>query len=150
MKLEELMNAAFDETWFCVVTPDGEEHMFWNADYLGWHPDVMPELEPLLDREFDEFELSTRKDPEAEDVFNADDVPVILVGLLMTDEELEERRKQAQKEDENDRKTIKTKKGKTCNPRKKTRKAPGKHPRKQEKCAGKCSRKCGARGRSRD
>ena len=95
MKLRDLMNAAFDETWFCVVTPDKQEHFFWNADYVGWHPDVMPELEPLLDREFDEFELVIRKDPEAEDVVNADDVPMVWVGLLKTEEELERDRREA-------------------------------------------------------
>jgi hypothetical protein len=96
MKLEELMNAAFDETWFCVVTPDGEEHMFWNADYLGWHPDVMPELEPLLEREFEDFALEIRKNPE----IDSEDVPMVCVGLLLTEEELEERRKQAEAEEE--------------------------------------------------
>lgn len=96
MKLEELMNQAFDETWFCVVTPDGEEHYFWNADYLGWHPDVMPELEPLLDREFDEFELVIRNNPEAEDVMNAEKVPMVWVGLLKTEEELERDLKMAE------------------------------------------------------
>jgi hypothetical protein len=88
MTLRELMDQAFDETWFCVVTPDGEEHLFWNADYLGAHPSVMPELEPLLDREFDEFELVVRKDPEAYDVENAEMVPMIFLGVLKTDEEM--------------------------------------------------------------
>lgn len=77
MKLHELMDHAFDETWFCVVTPDGKEHYFWNADYLGWHPDVMPELEPLLDLEFDEFELVIRKSPEINQEY-----PMVLVGVL--------------------------------------------------------------------
>jgi hypothetical protein len=90
MTLRELMDQAFDETWFCVVTPDGEEHLFWNADYLGAHPSVMPELEPLLDREFDEFELVVRKDPEAYDVENAEMVPMIFLGVLKTDEEMNE------------------------------------------------------------
>lgn len=90
MTLRELMDQAFDETWFCVVTPDGEEHLFWNADYLGAHPSVMPELEPLLDMEFDEFELVVRKDPEAEDIENADMVPMVWLGLLKTDEDMED------------------------------------------------------------
>lgn len=90
MTLRELMDQAFDETWFCVVTPDGEEHLFWNADYLGWHPSVMPELEPLLDMQFDEFELVVRKDPEAEDVENAEMVPMVWLGLLKNDEETED------------------------------------------------------------
>ena len=97
MRLEELMDLADDETWFCVVTPDGEEHLFWNADYVGEHPDVMPELEPLLEREFEDFALTIRKDPEAEDVMNAEDVPMVWVGLLKTEEELERDRKEAAK-----------------------------------------------------
>ena len=88
MTLEELMNNAFDETYFCVVTPDGEEHVFWNADYLGWHPDVMPELEPLLTREFEEFELVIRDDPEKPDGMNADKVPMVYVALDKTSEDV--------------------------------------------------------------
>lgn len=99
MTLGDLMDNAFDETWFCVVTPDGEEHFFWNADYLGGHDATMEELEPLLDREFDEFELVIRKDPEAEDVGNADMVPMVWVGLLKTEEELERDRIEAMKGD---------------------------------------------------
>lgn len=99
MTLGTLMDNAFDETWFCVVTPDGEEHLFWNADYLGGHEETMDELEPLLDREFDEFELTIRKDPEAEaeDIENADPVPMVWVGLLKTEDELERDRIEAGK-----------------------------------------------------
>jgi hypothetical protein len=71
--------------------------LFWNADYCGANPDVMNELEPLLDREFDEFELVIRDDPEAMDVMNADKVPMVLVGLLKTEEELERDRIEAMK-----------------------------------------------------
>lgn len=92
MKLEKLMDQAFDEVWFCVVTPDGEEHYFWNADYLGWHQDVMPELKPLLKREFDEFDLVTRPDPE-NDAINAPEVPMVYVALNPTKKEIEARRK---------------------------------------------------------
>lgn len=86
MTLEDLMNQAFDEVWFCIVEPDGTEHLVWNADYLGWHPDVMPDLEPLLDREFEDFSLVIRKDPERPDVFNADPVPMVYVPLLKGDD----------------------------------------------------------------
>lgn len=92
MKLEKLMDQAFDEVWFCVVTPDGEEHYFWNADYLGWHPDVMPELNPLLKREFDEFDLVIRPDPE-NDAVNAPKVPMVYVALNPTKKEIEAKRK---------------------------------------------------------
>lgn len=95
MKLETLMDQAFDEDWFCVVTPDGEEHYFWNADYLGWHPDVMPELKPLLKREFDEFSLVIRPDPE-NDAINAPKVPMVYVALNPTKKEIEARRKAAE------------------------------------------------------
>ena len=63
MTLKRLMDHAFDEVWFKVV--DGREtRFFWSADYIGGHPDVMPELEPLLRRTFDEFWLEYGKDPE--------------------------------------------------------------------------------------
>lgn len=90
MTLRELMDQFLDEIWFEATTPDGEKHMFWNADYIGAHPDVMPELEPLLDREIgNDVSVEVRKDPEKPDVFNAPEVPVVCVGLLMTDEEKE-------------------------------------------------------------
>lgn len=84
MKLEDLLDQFDDETWFCATTPDGVEHLFWNADYIGAHPDVMPELEPLLDREIsDDTTVEIRDDPE----HGLSTVPVVCVGLLMTDEE---------------------------------------------------------------
>lgn len=86
MTLEELMNKADDETWFCIVTPDGKEHVFWNADYIGGDPDVMQELEPLLGRQFDEFGLIVRQNPEVP----REDVPMVWVGVLMTEDELKQ------------------------------------------------------------
>ena len=81
MTLRELMDQFFDETWFAATTPDGEEHLFWNADYIGGHPDVMPELEPLLDMEIDpDVMVEVRKDPERPDELT--EVPVVCVGLL--------------------------------------------------------------------
>lgn len=65
MKLKTLFDHAFDETWIKVKVKDGDEtHFFWSADYIGAHPDVMPELEPLLGRTFDEFWLEYGRDPE--------------------------------------------------------------------------------------
>ena len=89
MKLKDLMDQFDDETWFCVTTPDGAEHLFWNADYVGAHPDVMPELDPLLDREIsDDTTVEIRDDPE-NPMQVPSDVPVVCVSLLMTDEERE-------------------------------------------------------------
>lgn len=91
MTLRELMNQFFDETWFVATTPDGEEHSVWNADYIGGHPDVMPELEPLLDREIDsDVTIEMREDPEAPDAANAPKVPTVCAWLLKTKEEKEE------------------------------------------------------------
>ena len=91
MTLNELMDQFFDETWFVATTPDGKEHSVWNADYIGGHPDVMPELEPLLDREISpDVTIEMREDPEAPDASNAPKVPVVCVELLMTEEEKEE------------------------------------------------------------
>ena len=41
MTLNELMAESDHEVYFCVVTPDGEEHIFLSSDYHGAHPDVM-------------------------------------------------------------------------------------------------------------
>lgn len=90
MTLNELMAESDHEVWFCVVTPDKEEHIFLSSDYHGAHPDVMPELGPLLDREIGDFDLVIRDDPEKPDVFNADKVPMLWVPLLETDEELDD------------------------------------------------------------
>ena len=96
MKLRKLMDVALDEVYFCVETPDRQEHIFLNSDYIGCHPDVMPELEPLLDREFDDFDLMTRPDPE-NDAINALEVPMVYVALNPTKKEKEEMRKAAEK-----------------------------------------------------
>jgi hypothetical protein len=85
MKLSELMNNAFDETWFVLVSQSGEELYVWNADYLGWHPDVMPILDPYLHREVEEYSIVTRPDPEDKD---GNIVPMIQVCLLMDEEEI--------------------------------------------------------------
>lgn len=92
MTLRELMDQFFDETWFEAITPDDEKHMFWNADYIGGNPDVMPELEPLLDREMgNDVSVEMREDPDKPGVFNAPKIPVVCVGLLMTEDERRER-----------------------------------------------------------
>jgi len=106
MKLEELMNEAYDEVWFCIVTPDEKEHYFWSADFIGWHPDVMPELEPLLDREFEDFDIVMRKNPEGRSK-----VPMIRVMLLETEENLEKERVEFEKAEEAE-KSEKAKKSK--------------------------------------
>ena len=64
-----------------MVTPDKEEHVFLSSDYHGAHPDVMPELGPLLDMEVGDYDLVIRDDPEKPDVFNADKVPMIWVPV---------------------------------------------------------------------
>ena len=82
MTLNELMAESDHEVYFCVVTPDEEEHIFLSSDYHGAHPDVMPELEPLLDMEIDDFDLVIRDDPERTDVMNAVKVPMLLVPVV--------------------------------------------------------------------
>ena len=81
MTLNELMAESDHEVYFCVVTPDGEEHIFLSSDYHGAHPDVMPELGPLLDMEIEDFDLVIRDDPERPDVMNADKVPMLWVPV---------------------------------------------------------------------
>ena len=82
MTLNELMAESDHEVYFCVVTPDEEEHVFFSSDYHGAHPDVMPELEPLLDMEIEDFDLVIRDDPERPDVMNADKVPMLWVPVV--------------------------------------------------------------------
>lgn len=82
MTLNELMAESDHEVYFCVVTPDEEEHIFLSSDYHGAHPDVMPELGPLLDMEVEDFDLVIRDDPESPDVMNADKVPMLWVPVV--------------------------------------------------------------------
>ena len=70
------------EVYFCVVTPDGDEHIFLSSDYHGAHPDVMPELDPLLDMEIEDFDLVMRDDPERPGVVNAVKAPMLLVPVV--------------------------------------------------------------------
>ena len=118
MKLRTLMDRAFDEVWFCIVDPSGEEHLIWNADYVGGYEPTLEELEPLLDRRFEEFDLITRKDPESTAV-NAPEVPMIYVAIEPNRKELLQRKKAAEaaeaaKEEEfkKAKKSKKAKKGK--------------------------------------
>ena len=82
MTLNELMAESDHEVYFCVVTPDDEEHVFLSSDYHGAHPDVMPELGPLLDMEVEDFDLVIRDDPESPDVKNAAKVPMLWVPVV--------------------------------------------------------------------
>ena len=88
MRLKTLLNSACDEMWFCIVDGNGVEHYLWSADYVGYHPDVMPEFEPFLNRTFDGFDLVQRPDPERADRLNADPVPMLYVELDKTAKEL--------------------------------------------------------------
>ena len=82
MTLNELMAKSGQEVYFCVVTPDGDEHVFISSDYHGAHPDVMTEIGPLLDMEIGDLDLVMRDDPARPDVFNADRVPMIWVPVV--------------------------------------------------------------------
>ena len=88
MKLKTLLNSACDEMWFCIVDGNGVEHYLWSADYVGYHPDVMPEFEPFLNRTFDGFDIVQRPDPERVDRLNADPVPMLYVELDKTAKEV--------------------------------------------------------------
>ena len=82
MTLNELMAESDHEVYFCIVTPDEEEHVFLSSDYHGAHPHVMLELEPLLDMEIEDFDLVIRDDPECTDVMNVDKVPMLWVPVV--------------------------------------------------------------------
>lgn len=87
MTLNELMAESDHEVYFCVVTPDDEEHVFLSSDYHGAHPDVMPELGPLLDMEVEDYDLVIRDDPESPDEKNADKVPMLWVPVVPAENE---------------------------------------------------------------
>lgn len=87
MTLNELMAESDHEVYFCVVTPDEEEHVFLSSDYHGCHPDVMPELGPLLDMEVEDYDLVIRDDPESPDVMNAAKVPMLWVPVVPAENE---------------------------------------------------------------
>lgn len=92
MKLKTLLNSACDEMWFCIVDGKGVEHYLWSADYVGYHPDVMPEFEPFLNRTFDGFDIVQRPDPERADILNTDPVPMLYVELDKTAKEMSDGR----------------------------------------------------------
>lgn len=78
MKLRELLDEAFDETWVRIAKPDGKRVDLWVADYIGGYEPVMDELEPLLDSETDgEFMLEIDKSPET-----GKPVPIMVVTLM--------------------------------------------------------------------
>lgn len=91
MKLKTLLNSACDEMWFCIVDGNGIEHYLWSADYVGYHPDVMPEFEPFLNRTFDGFDIVHRPDPERADRLNSYPVPMLYVELDKTAKEMSDR-----------------------------------------------------------
>ena len=97
MTLRDLMEATFDETWLCIVTPDGEEHLVWNADYIGGLDETIMELENVIDCEVEDVELVIRDDPDKPDVFNAEKVPMMWVAIKKTDEDIERERIDASK-----------------------------------------------------
>ena len=83
MLLHELMDVAFDETWFRVK--DGDRTVdVWNADYMGEYGPVMEEIEDLLDREVEEYYLEIIDDPEADPEYPniPEKSPAIIVYLL--------------------------------------------------------------------
>lgn len=81
MTLEDLMGAAFDETWFRIETGKKKHIDVWNADYIGGYEPTLEELEPFLGREVEEFHLKTIKNPERP----RSKTPCIFVYLLEED-----------------------------------------------------------------
>ena len=63
MKLGRLLNEVAEETWVCIRY-NGKNHYLWSPDYIGWHPDTMAKLGPLLQREVEDFGVTRRKNPE--------------------------------------------------------------------------------------
>ena len=79
MKLAELLNVMFDETWMRITKSDGKQVDVWVADYIGGYSNTMEMLKPLLFCEIEDgVDLAITTDPENPRGF----VPVLCVSLL--------------------------------------------------------------------
>lgn len=64
MTLRNMMDAADADTLFRVLSPEcPERFVFWAADYLTCFERIREPLEPLLDREVEEFKVGMSEDP---------------------------------------------------------------------------------------
>lgn len=71
MKLKELLDTAYDETWLKVVdnetNGDSEELFVWAADWVGGDKATLERMQPLLDREVEDVTSCLGDTPENDD-----------------------------------------------------------------------------------
>ena len=71
MKLRELLDITYDETWLKVVdnetNGDYEELFVWAADWVGGDKATLERLQPLLDREVEDVTSCLGDTPESDD-----------------------------------------------------------------------------------
>lgn len=81
MKLRELLDIAYDETWLKVVdnetNGDSEELFVWAADWVGGDKATLERLQPLLDREVEDVTSCLGRAPGDID----GDIPIVVVNL---------------------------------------------------------------------
>lgn len=63
MTLGKLLNEVAVETWVCIRY-NGQDHFLWSSDYIGWHPGVMSNIEPMFQRDVVDFGIIRRNNPE--------------------------------------------------------------------------------------
>lgn len=82
MKLRDLLNVAYDETWIKAVdnetNGDYEELFVWVADWIGGDKTTLDRVQPLLDREIEDVTLRMEGTPGNSDAHD----PVIVVNLV--------------------------------------------------------------------
>lgn len=79
MKLEELLDVMFDETWVRITKPNGEQEEVWIADYLGGYEATIETLTPILSCEIvDEVDMVIDTNPETK----KGKVPILCVKLI--------------------------------------------------------------------
>lgn len=65
MKLHEILDEMFDETFVRIIEPNGAHFDIWVADYIGGEQSLMETLRPLLNREIrNECTLEIVTNPE--------------------------------------------------------------------------------------
>lgn len=82
MKLRELLDITYDETWLKVVdnetNGDSEELFVWAADWVGGDRATLERVRPLLDREVEDVTSCLGDTPESDD----HNTSVIVVNLV--------------------------------------------------------------------
>ena len=77
MKLKDLLNVTFDETWVKILDTS-DTYFVWVADYIGGDKETLDTLQPLLDREVVDVCTRIESTPETKDSKE----PILVVSLV--------------------------------------------------------------------